>query len=321
MRHQPLILDPAFKNYLWGGTRLKTDFNKQTDLTPLAESWELSCHKDGPSRIANGQYQELLLSDYLITHPEAVGGKAALPEHFPILIKFIDAKDNLSVQVHPDDAYALQNEGESGKTELWYIVDCEEDASLFCGFAKPVSKEEFRRHIQDGTLPEILNRVPVHKGDTFYIQAGTLHAIGKGILIAEIQQSSNSTYRVYDYGRVDKDGNSRPLHIEKAMDVTSLHPAKEDTFPKNHPVEKDGFCETLLKSCSYFTVSHLDITSECTQTADRVSFHHLLFLEGAGTLEWQGSSLPFSKGSSIFIPAGAGAYHIRGKAACLLTTL
>ena len=228
MQYHPLFLEPSFKNYLWGGMRLKTDFNKQTGLVPLAESWELSCHKDGQSRIANGEFTGVLLWDFLSSHPNAMGTKATSYAYFPLLIKLIDAKDNLSVQVHPDNAYALQNEGESGKTELWYIVDCEEGASLFYGFARAVSKDEFRRHIEDETLPEILNRVPVHKGDVFYIPAGTLHAIGKGILIAEIQQSSNSTYRVYDYGRVATDGNPRPLHIEKALDVTCLDAAKED---------------------------------------------------------------------------------------------
>ena len=205
----PLKLNAAFKDYLWGGTRLRDEFNKQTDIDPVAESWELSCHHDGQSIISNGEFSGKTLAQYIETvGKQVIGTKAPKDKDFPILIKFIDAKQSLSVQVHPDDKYALLHEGESGKTEMWYVMDATPDATLIYGFTHEISHQEFERRIKDNTLLEVCNQVPIKKGDVFFIEAGTLHAIGAGALIAEIQQSSNSTYRVYDYGRVGKDGTS-----------------------------------------------------------------------------------------------------------------
>ena len=207
-------LTPAFKDYIWGGTRLRDEYGKKCDYDKVAESWELSCHKDGASVVADGEDKGFTLAEYIDKHGKAVlGTDCEKFENFPILIKLIDAKDNLSVQVHPDNEYALRVEGEYGKTEMWYIVDCDEGATLLYGFKHEISKEEFAERIADNTLLEVTNAVPVKKGDVFFIQAGTLHAIGKGILIAEIQQNSNTTYRIYDYGRVGKDGKPRELHL------------------------------------------------------------------------------------------------------------
>ena len=218
---EPLRLNSPLKDYIWGGTRLKTEFGKSTSLERVAESWELSCHKDGPSLIENGDFAGKTLPEYIkIQGKSVLGTNCEKFDYFPILIKLIDAQDNLSVQVHPDNNYALRVEGEYGKTEMWYIVDCAEGASLIYGFDHEISAEEFARRIQDNTLLNVCNIVPVKKGDVFFIEAGTIHAIGKGILIAEIQQNSNTTYRVYDYGRVGADGNPRQLHIEKAKEVT-----------------------------------------------------------------------------------------------------
>ena len=212
-----LKLLPAYKDYLWGGHRLVDEYNKEYDGDILAETWELSCHPDGPSRIANGRYAGKTLEEYIEAE-----GKGVLGTHcrrfrdFPILIKFIDAKQDLSVQVHPDNRYALKNEGQYGKTEMWYVVDAGEDATLYYGFKEEISKEEFAERIENDTVLDVLNKVPVQKGDVLFIESGTIHAIGADILIAEIQQNSNVTYRVYDYGRVGKDGKKRDLHIEKA---------------------------------------------------------------------------------------------------------
>ena len=221
---KPFVLKAPCKDYLWGGNRLR-EFGKESDADKIAESWELSCHPDGESVIASGDYAGMTLPAFLAAHPEAAGESCRDFERFPVLIKLIDAHDNLSVQVHPDDAYALAHEGEYGKTEMWYIVDAEPGAELLYGFARDVTKEEFRRAIEENTLLDLVRHVPVRPGDVFFIPAGTLHAIGKGILIAEIQQNSNTTYRVYDYGRVGKDGKPRELHIAKALDVTRLTPA------------------------------------------------------------------------------------------------
>ena len=211
-----LKLKPSFKDYLWGGHRLVDHYYKEYDGEILAESWELSCHPDGPSYIANGTYTGMTLRQFIEKEgKEVLGTNCAKFEDFPILAKFIDARDHLSIQVHPDNSYALQNEGQYGKTEMWFVMDCEPGSYLYFGFQKEISKEEFAERIANDTLTEVLNKVEVQKGDSFFIEAGTLHAIGKGILIAEIQQNSNLTYRVYDYNRKDAQGNTRELHIDK----------------------------------------------------------------------------------------------------------
>ena len=228
----PLLLKPAMKDYLWGGTKLKDEWGFETDKDIAAEAWLLSCHKDGNGVVMNGTLKGKTFSEVLsLWGKEALGERAEKFSDFPILIKFIDAKQSLSVQVHPDDEYALKNEGEFGKNEMWYIVDCEEGAELIYGFKENISKEEFERRIKDNTLPEVCNYVPVKKGDVFFIEAGTLHAIGAGILICEVQQNSNSTYRVWDFGRVGADGKPRELHIDKALEY------ENDSMPISASVE------------------------------------------------------------------------------------
>lgn len=297
------------KDYLWGGTRLRDEYGKRSDKEKIAESWELSCHKDGQSVIANGEYTGKTLNEYIERYGKGVLGRNAEKfEYFPILIKLIDAKDNLSVQVHPENEYALRVEGEYGKTEMWYIVDCDEGAELLYGFKKEITREEFARRIRENTLLEVTNNVPVHKGDVFFIEAGTLHAIGKGILIAEIQQNSNTTYRIYDYGRVGADGKPRELHIEKACEVTKLIPPTRPTKPMGEPVQKDGYTETLLATCEYFTVRRLDVSGKAALTADESSFLSLLALDGSFTV----GGVTLKKGESCFIPAGFGEFILEG---------
>ena len=312
-----LKLTPAFKDYLWGGTRLRDDFQKDCDFDKIAESWELSCHKDGPSVIANGENKGLTLEEYIEKNGKAVlGTDCEKFENFPILIKLIDAKDNLSVQVHPDNEYALRVEGEYGKTEMWYIVDCDEGAELLYGFKHDISKDEFAQRIADNTLLEVTNSVPVHKGDVFFIQAGTLHAIGKGILIAEIQQNSNTTYRIYDYGRVGADGKPRELHVEKAKDVTDLCPAK--AYPETPVEQKDGYTSKLLSSCEYFTTYALDVDTKAELEADEKSFASILVLEGECEISAD-ETVTAKKGDSVFIPAGTGKFTVNGNCKAILT--
>lgn len=316
-------LNPAFKDYLWGGTKLRDEYGKKCDLDKVAESWELSCHKDGCSVVADGEYAGLTLPQYIEKAGKAVlGTDCEKFEYFPILIKLIDAKQNLSVQVHPDNDYAMRVEGEYGKTEMWYVVDCEPGAGLLYGFKHEISKEEFRRRIEDNTLLEVTNRVEVHPGDVFFIEAGTLHAIGEGILIAEIQQNSNTTYRVYDYGRVGADGKPRQLHIEKAIDVTRLAPATRPCGrPQAKPEAFDGGSVLPLASCDYFTVKEMEATSHAALMADEKSFHSLLLLDGSLTLSMGGEKLEMKKGDSVFVPAGSGDYTLTGKGRLILTTV
>ncbi len=311
-------LDAPCKDYLWGGTRLRDEYGKKSDKDKLAESWELSCHKDGQSVIANGEFAGRTLAEYIEINGKAVLGKNCERfEYFPILIKLIDAKDNLSVQVHPNNDYAMRVEGEYGKTEMWYIVDCEEGAELLYGFKKEISREEFAQRIADNTLLEVTNNVPVHKGDVFFIDAGTLHAIGKGILIAEIQQNSNTTYRIYDYGRVGADGKPRELHVEKACEVTQLTPPVRPTKPMGEKIQKEGYSATLLATSEYFNVNKLEIADKAEIIATDDSFISLLCLDGSFNI----NDIVLKKGESCFIPAGYGKIEISGNGEIIATDL
>lgn len=315
----PIKLKPAFKDYLWGGTRLRDDFGKDCDFDKIAESWELSCHKDGNSVVADGEFAGLTLAQYIKKEGKSVlGTNCEKFENFPILIKLIDAKDNLSVQVHPNNEYAQRVEGEYGKTEMWYVVDCDEGASLLYGFKHNITKEEFRERIENNTLLEVTNSVPVKKGDVFFIEAGTLHAIGKGILIAEIQQNSNTTYRIYDYGRVGADGKPRQLHIDKAVDVTNLCPAKP--YPQSEPVDMGGWTKKRLAKCEYFTVDVINVDTSAALEADKSSFVNILVLDGGCVLSSEGNdAVELKKGDSVFIPAGLGKFELTGKCSAVMT--
>lgn len=308
-------LKPACKDYLWGGNRLKTEYGIACEGEILSEAWVLSCHPDGPSVIENGAYAGKTLREYLEAEGKAVLGKnGAKFTDFPILTKLIDARDNLSIQVHPDNAYAQKYENQYGKTEMWYIMDAAPDAFLYFGFEHEIGREEFERRIREDDLLPVLHQAPVHKGDVFFIEAGTLHAIGKNILLAEIQQNSNVTYRVYDYGRVGKDGKKRELHIEKALDVTNCRRAKEDTH-----------CYPHVASCPYFTVDHLVLDGKtmkkiCGEVGED-SFLSILFLSGEGEISCAQESFSYRKGESYFLPAGSGSFAIEGECDALITTL
>lgn len=319
--HYPMKQQPAFKDYIWGGTRLKAVFGKPSPFERTAESWELSCHKDGPSTIGNGPLKGMTLSAFLgETGPAPLGTQGAKFERFPVLVKLIDANDNLSVQVHPDDTYALSHEGEYGKTEMWYVVDCEPGARLYHGFKKEISKEEFRRRIGDNTLPEVLNAVPVHKGDVFMIPSGTVHAIGKGMVIAEIQQNSNTTYRIWDYGRLGKDGKPRELHIEKALDVAVTGPFRGEEAPRP-AARHDGFSLRRLKSCPYFTVDLLALGFSAALTAGPDSFFSLTCTEGAAWLSSSADTVKLALGDTVFVPADTGVCTLEGSGTLLMTYL
>lgn len=314
MNKQPIKLLPAFKDYLWGGTKLKTSYNKKTDLDIVAESWELSTHKDGQSTVNGGEFDGLTLTEYIEQNgKECLGANALKFSYFPILIKFIDALGNLSIQVHPDDEYAMRVEGEYGKTEMWYILECDKGAYLYYGVNREVTREEFKERIKNNTLLEILNKVPIHKGDVFFIPAGTIHAICSGTVICEIQQNSNTTYRVYDYDRRDKNGNPRELHIDKAIEVSRLTPLPE--IKKADRTAKDA----MLASCDKFTVRRLLVDAPMTVTIGEDCFHSLIVTEGSGTLEMNGAEYSLEKGDSIFIPAQNSDYTLKGNCCVILS--
>ena len=316
----PIRLNAVCKDYLWGGTRLRTEYHQNSSALKVAESWVLSCHPDGPAVIANGDAKGLTLREYCDRAGRGILGTDCekFPD-FPILIKLIDAKENLSIQVHPDNDYARTHGGGFGKTEMWYVVDCAEGAYLYYGFDHEISKEEFRRRIETNTLPEDLHKVLVRPGDVLMIDSGTLHAIGAGILIAEIQQNSNLTYRIYDYGRLGADGKPRQLHIPQALDVTRLRRPARPVGPQGREIREEGCVRTLLASCEYFTVTHMKIT-EYALCAGEKSFQSLVCLDGDALILDRGRALlTFGKGDSIFIPAGFGRYTVKGGCEILLT--
>lgn len=312
-------LAPVFKDYLWGGQRLKTDFGFESDLDKLAEGWMLACHKDGMNQIENGDFKGQTLEQVINTagKNQLCGTNAADFPYFPVLIKLIDAKDNLSIQVHPDNDYAQRVEGEYGKTEMWYVLDAAEGATLIYGFKDKISKEAFKAAIENNTLLDVLNVVEIKKGDMFFIEAGTVHAIGKGALIAEIQQNSNSTYRVYDYGRVGADGKPRELHVQKALDVSKTEPAAYDTKPQGNKEHFEDYTKELLSSCKLFTVHHFEISKTVTLFADKTSFNHVLVTDGSGTIDGK----PLKKGDSFFVPAAYGEYTISGNCEIIVTSI
>ena len=304
-------LIPTGKDYLWGGTRLRDEYGKKIDMTPLAESWECSVHPDGPSFVANGQYKGKTLKEVLEAHPEYIGTKAN--GVLPILAKFIDAKKDLSVQVHPDDEYARENENDNGKTEMWYIIDAEEGASLIYGFMHKVTKEKLERAIERGELDKHLQKVEVHKGDLFFVPAGTVHGIGKGILLAEIQESSNVTYRVYDYDRVDKNGKKRELHFDKAVQVMDMGVVPDIKQKKRMVKYYPGCSRELLCRCKYFETERIQVTKGFSFSVREESFQVLMCLDGYGQVEVDGDKpVRFTKGETVFLPAGIGRCLIIG---------
>ncbi|MDD3402282.1 MAG: class I mannose-6-phosphate isomerase [Hespellia sp.] len=308
-------LKPACKEYLWGGTRLKEEFYKQFDGEKLAETWELSCHEDGQSVIQNGEYAGKTLKQYIDKKGKSVIGTNGKDDsEFPILIKLIDAKDDLSVQVHPDDTFAMEHEKQKGKTEMWYIVDCEDNAYIYYGFQKKISMEEFKERVHNQTLTEVLNKIYVKKGDVLFIEAGTIHAIEKNILVAEIQESSNVTYRIFDYGRIGKDGKPRELHLEKSLDVMDMNPI----------VKPKSFAPHLV-SCQYFTVDKMFLDGihvrSVTGFVGLDSFTHVLVLDGTGSIKVQNDIQSIRKGDSVFLPAGSGEFEMEGQLEVLMTRI
>lgn len=306
---EPFLLKPACKDSIWGGTKLKTKFHKEHAKDVISESWELSVHPAGQSLADSGPYKGTPLAD-LANDPAVLGSHAAAFPAFPLMIKWIDSQKPLSIQVHPDNDYAMAHEQDMGKTEMWYIIECEPGAYLYYGFQKKISKEEFRRRIEENSLLEVVKKVPVQKGDVFFIPSGTLHAIGPGILLAEVQQSSNVTYRIYDYGRLDADGKPRQLHVEKALDVTKREPALP-VAPV--PIPLDFPEDRLLACCPYFAVVQKKIAAPRSFVGDSSSFHALMCVEGEGSLRSAKESFAIPAGATVFVPAESGSYTLSGQ--------
>lgn len=318
---ESFVLEPAIKDYIWGGTRLKTECGKKTELDIAAESWECSTHPDGQSHIASGPWKGKTLAQFLEAHPKAKGTHGQGHQSLPILVKLIDAKEDLSVQVHPDDAYALAHEGQLGKTELWYVLKADPGASLVYGFAHDVTPELVRESARDGTILEHLQRVPVHGGDVFLIEPGTVHAIGGGIFLAEIQGNSNVTYRIYDYGRRDRDGKLRELHLEKALAVMNFGAARAPRSPQRVIRYTPGMALELIGRCKSFQVERMSVNGECRLAGGMKSPQICMVAEGGGTIGGARHYSLVKAGDTVFIPASGEETMIRGHVCLLRITI
>ena len=296
----PLLLAPSIKDYLWGGRRLADEFGYPCK-EKAAEAWVLSCHKEGPSIVRGGPLDGRPLPQVLEEWgPAALGERAAAFPYFPLLIKLIDARDRLSIQVHPDDAYALRTEGEYGKTEMWYVVDCGPDAALRVGFDGPVTREQYAEHVERGTLPELLAKARVHPGDTFFVPAGTVHTIEGSVLIAEIQQASDITYRIYDWDRVGPDGRKRELQTDLAANAIDF--ASGTSFDVTAAPERNRF--VTLKKCPYFTTNLLLLDGRIERNhVGRDSFAVYMMLDGRMTLSWDKGTETVDRGETVLLPA------------------
>lgn len=320
MNRTPFKLKPVFKEIVWGGNRLKNDYGFVSELSNIAEAWMLCARDDGDNIIENGDCKGQSFKEFIKNNREILGTKGSSYEEFPLLIKFIDAKSDLSVQVHPDDEYAEIHENSYGKTEAWYILDCDEGAELIYGFDKKISSEEFRKSIEDNTFLQYVNKVKVKKGDVFFISAGTLHAIGGGILLAEVQQNCNTTYRVYDYNR-KVNGKPRELHIEKALDVTNTVPPSRTGEPDGEPLTVGDAKLQDLCSCDFFKMNTVAVNGTYSFNVNDESFVSLLVTDGVGTLEADGTAFDLKSGDSIFVPSGCGKIVIGGNLKILISTL
>lgn len=316
----PLKLKPVFKEIVWGGNRLKDDYGFKSDLNNIAEAWMLCAREDGDNIIENGDFEGMSFSRFINENKALLGKKGQGYSDFPLLIKFIDAKADLSVQVHPDDEYAAKHENSYGKTEAWYILDCDEGAQLIYGFKQKITPDEFKKSIEDNTFLEYVNKVNVKKGDVFFISAGTLHAIGSGILLAEVQQNCNTTYRVYDYNR-KVNGKPRELHVEKALDVTVTEPPIRNGEPDYAPVVCGDAVLQDLCSCEFFKMETVEVNGEHKFTVGEESFASLLVLNGNGNFNCDNSQLQLSAGDSVFVPADCGEVSLNGEIKVLISTL
>jgi mannose-6-phosphate isomerase len=315
----PMTFEPVYKDYPWGGTRIPERYHRDVGDGIYAESWEIADHDDGMSLVANGPLAGKTLRDVLQENPAGIMGSAVNGTRFPLLIKLIDSRQKLSVQVHPDDRTAAEFGGEA-KTEMWYLLG-DNPAQVYCGLNEDVTRESFMRSVADGTSGDTMRPVPVTKDSAVFVRGGRVHAIDAGCLILEIQQSSNTTYRIYDWGRMGKDGKPRPLHIEQAINVINWddheNPLVEPALLEDTQAFK---CMEVLK-CEYFRLEKLIFSAPVDVPLDGTTFHALFVAEGEAGIAWNGSALAAPAGTSVLIPAALPGYTLTGDATVLRTTI
>lgn len=313
----PLKFISIYKNIIWGGRNIEKKFNRHIPEGKVAESWEVCCRKEGISVVSNGTYKGRDLYDLIKTYKEELLGSevySSFSDTFPLILKIIDANDKLSVQVHPGDNYQGLENGESRKTEMWYIIDAKPNAQIVYGLKEGITKDEFADAVKNKDIKHTLNFVPVKKGDSFFIPGGTVHAILDGILIAEIQQNSNTTYRVYDWDRVDDKGHFRELHINKALNAISFDNGEGRRKPEKPAkvCEYNNYSSKELVKSKYFTVEEIDVKSTYNNATDGTRFFIYMNLEGKGTVSYSGGEEEINPGDTILIPATLGKYELNG---------
>ncbi len=311
MNYEPIFLEPEFKDYIWGGQKLKNIFKKKVKNEECtAESWEISTNENGESTIKNGQYKGKTLTQIFNEkeiREDVFGTKCMGLTEFPLLVKFIDANKSLSVQVHPDNEYARKYENSLGKTEMWYILDCEPGAQIICGVKPGVTKEILKESMNSEKIVECLNYIDVEKGDAIYIPSGTIHALLGKTLVAEVQQNSNLTYRVYDWGRVGKDGKPRELHIQKALDVIDTEKTPQIKKINNNEVKVN------IVDSEFFITNKINVNGKFEENISNESFIAFDVVEGNGTLKVFEQVYEINKGDSFIIPACAVKYELNGE--------
>ncbi len=311
---EPIVFIPEFKERVWGGQKLAGVYGKDIPYDHTGESWEIACHDNGVSIAANGEFKGKSLKDILLEAGDKIIGKAFGEEDkFPLLLKLIDAKDDLSVQVHPDDVYAKVNEnGELGKSEAWLVLAAEPDARLIVGLKDGVTKEAFQSALDNGQLKDVMNELKVTPGDVIDIPAGLIHAIGSGIMLAEIQQNSDTTYRVYDWDRVGLDGKGRELHVDKSLATIDFEGRHSKEPVKGNVSQFDGYTKTDYVKNTYFGLEKIDVRSAYTDTR-AYDFEIYMVLDGEGHIEGSFDAISLKKGDSLIIPYSMDAYTFKGE--------
>lgn len=320
----PIKFIPVYKDYLWGGRNLEK-LGRTLPEGTVAESWEVSAHPDGVSIVANGEFAGMSLPELLAKFGKQIVG-TKLPEvyvhQFPLLIKLIDATKRLSVQVHPDDDYARTHEGGYGKNEMWYVITADPGAEIIYGLVPGTTRDSLEKAVGENRIESCLQTIPVTAGDVFNIPAGMVHGLGAGIVLAEIQQSSNLTYRLYDYNRTDARGNRRPLHIDKAMEVINFgSPGQAGKLGGIHKEDVPGLVKRQLIANRYFEVDSYELDGETHETTAGGRFFCYIFLEGSGRFIYQGGTLQFEMAESLLVPAALKDYVIEGKTKFLKVSL
>jgi mannose-6-phosphate isomerase len=311
----PLQFDPILKDRIWGGKKLNTELNKPITSDITGESWEISTVEGDVSVISKGTFKGIYLNELIDNFPSEVLGTSVFDQfgkQFPLLFKYLDAKTDLSIQVHPNDELAKKRHNSFGKTEMWYIMQADEDARIIVGFKENSNSQQYVTHLENNTLLDILDEVKVKTGDVFFLETGTVHAIGAGLLVAEIQQTSDITYRLYDFERVDSEGNKRELHVELALDAINYNKVEtKKVYSKGVNVSNE------MVNCPYFTTNYLNLSGEFKVSKSATSFTVYMCTEGNFQIEYNQVHYQYSKGDTILLPAVMTDFKLSGNATLL----